>query len=117
VSDVLFAGVPVAEFEAAVQWYSDVFGRPADMVVHDREVMWRIAEAAWLYVLEQPAHAGHAIVSIAVPDLTATTASLAGRGIEVARHEVVPGAGRKATFLDPEGNALTFIEVIAAAPS
>jgi hypothetical protein len=116
VTDVLFAGVPVVEFGAAVQWFSDLFGRPADIVVHDHEVMWRIAEAAWLYVLEQPTHAGHAIVAIAVPDLSATTAAIAQRGIEVAHREVI-AAGRKATFIDPEGNAVTFIEVVGEGSS
>jgi hypothetical protein len=49
--DILFAGVAVADFGAAVGWYGRVFGRPADVVVTDNEVMWRIADAAWLYVI------------------------------------------------------------------
>lgn len=114
--DLLFAGVAVTEFDAAVTWFARLFGRPADIIVKDDEVMWRIADAAWLYVLEDAARAGHALVSIAVPDLNATTVEIVGRGIAEPHREVVPGAGRKATFTDPDGNAVTFIEVHQPAP-
>jgi hypothetical protein len=33
--EVLFAGVPVADFPAAVAWSGRLFGRPPDIVVND----------------------------------------------------------------------------------
>jgi predicted enzyme related to lactoylglutathione lyase len=47
-----------------------------------------------------------------VPDLDQWIAAMSERGIERPQIETVPGAGRKAPFSDPEGNTVTFIEVI-----
>jgi hypothetical protein len=46
--DVLFAGIAVADFGAALAWYEQLLERPADLIVKDDEVMWRITDAAWL---------------------------------------------------------------------
>jgi predicted enzyme related to lactoylglutathione lyase len=112
-SDVLFAGVAVADFPAAVTWYENLFGRPADMVVKDDEVMWRIAEAAWLYLVEDRHRAGHALVALAVADLEQTLGQMASRGIDVPPIETIGEAGRKASVADPEGNTIALIEVEA----
>jgi len=111
--DVLFAGVPVADLEAAIAWYSGLLGRPADIVPHDDEVMWQCSQAGWLYVLRDPERAGRSIVTAAVADLDQTVADIAGRGITGSPIEPVGDAGRKATFTDPDGNTVSFIEVNA----
>jgi predicted enzyme related to lactoylglutathione lyase len=108
--DVLFAGVAVADFDAALLWYTNLFGRSADIVAHDREVMWRVAEGAWIYVIGDPSHAGHALVAWAVADLRETIATLEGRGIAVGPIEVL-GGGMRASVRDLEGNTVAFIEV------
>jgi predicted enzyme related to lactoylglutathione lyase len=108
---VLFAGVPVARFASSVAWYERLFGRPPDVVAHEREVMWRVAEGAWLYVLEDGGRAGTALVSMSVRDLERSVAELAGRGLEPVSVEDVGEAGRKACFADPEGNAVNLLEV------
>ena len=59
--DVLFAGVPVRDFDAARTWYSAFFDRPPDVVAHEREVMWRCAEPTWLYVVNDERRAGNAL--------------------------------------------------------
>lgn len=46
--DVLFAGIAVADFDAEWGWYGRLLGRPADIIAKDDEVLWRIADAAWL---------------------------------------------------------------------
>ena len=33
---LLFAGVPVADYDAARPWYERLFGRAPDMLPHDR---------------------------------------------------------------------------------
>jgi len=38
-NDVLFAGVPTADLEAALTWYRAFLGRPPEIVVNDDEVM------------------------------------------------------------------------------
>jgi predicted enzyme related to lactoylglutathione lyase len=112
---ILFAGVPVTDFGAAVLWYAQLFGRPADIIVKDDEVMWRFADAAWLYVIGDQERAGRALVTLCVTDLDQTVADIAGRGIACGAIELVGDAGRKATFTDADGNSLAFIEVASGA--
>jgi predicted enzyme related to lactoylglutathione lyase len=109
--EVLFAAVTVADLDGAVAWYARLFGRPADIVPNDNEVMWRCADAAWLYVLRDEKRAGHALVTLCVADLDQAVADIAARGITGGPAEIIGDAGRKATFTDAEGNAISFIEV------
>jgi glyoxylase I family protein len=109
--EVLFAGVPVANFDRAVSWYTQFFGRPADVVAHDREVMWRVVDGGWLYVVADSDRAGHSVVTIAVADLDRAVREVTARGIAVGPTEDVGGAGRKATMLDPDGNLIALIHV------
>ena len=111
--EVLFAAVAVADFPAARTWYGDLFGRPEDVVVNDHEVMWRIDDAAWLYVVKDPDRAGHGLVTVAVSDLGQAVSQLEGRGIACGPVEVIAGAGRKAPVTDPEGNTVALIQVDA----
>jgi hypothetical protein len=87
-------------------------GRPADIIVNDDEVMWRIAEGAWLYLIRDPGRAGQALVTLAVPDLDSTIAEIARQGLGHPPIETIEGAGWKASVLDPEGNQVNFIEVL-----
>jgi predicted enzyme related to lactoylglutathione lyase len=112
-ADVLFAGIPTADLDRAIAFYTAVLGRPADIVASDDEVMWQVREGGWLYLVLDPPRAGHALVAVAVPDLDATIVELVGRGLPRPDIEVLEGIGRKAPVTDPEGNTLTFIEVPA----
>jgi len=108
--DVLFAGVATSDFSAALVWYETLMGRPHDLVAHDTEVMWRVNDGGWLYLVVDAERAGHALVALTVPDLEQALADLAGRGVDPPDVEVI-GAARKATIIDPEGNRIAFIEV------
>lgn len=111
----MLAGVPVSDFPAAVDWYTRLLGHPPDIIAHETEVLWRLAGVAWLYVLADREHAGHALVALSVADLDLTVAGIASRGITTGPAEQVGGAGRKATFTDADGNSIAFIEVAAPA--
>jgi predicted enzyme related to lactoylglutathione lyase len=110
---VLFAGVPVADYSAAVEWYSTLLGRSPDIPVHSEEVMWKIAEGGWLYVLAYARRAGNALATICVADLDQTMAEITARGIASEPIEPVGDAGRKAWVEDNDGNRIAFIEVTA----
>jgi len=112
--NVLFAGVPTSDLATAADWYAALFGRPPDILPNDDEVMWRLNDAAWLLLLSDTERAGTAVVNVAVPDLDAVTAEIAARGKFSLPVETVEGAGRKAQYLDLEGNSITFIEVRGA---
>lgn len=111
---VLFAGIPVADFESAVDWYSRLFGRAPDILVHSQEVMWRVAVDGWVYVLLDADRAGHALVTISVPNLDRTMAEITARGFTCGPVEAIGDAGRKALVDDREGNRIAFIEVVGA---
>ncbi|MEV7802696.1 VOC family protein [Microbispora sp. NPDC088329] len=111
--ETLFAAVAVEAFPGAVEWYARLFGRAADVVVADNEVMWRVADTAWLYVIEDAGRAGRSLVTISVSDLDQAVAELDARGIRSGDIETVGDAGRKATVTDPEGNAIALIQIAA----
>ena len=53
--DVLFASVAVRDLDLSRAWYDRFFGRPADIVPNDDEVMWKATDTAWLYVIRDGA--------------------------------------------------------------
>src|SRR3712207_7605323 len=57
----LFAGIAVADFPRALEWYRRLFGRDADVVAHDREVLWQVSGTGWLYVVEDAVRAGRGL--------------------------------------------------------
>jgi predicted enzyme related to lactoylglutathione lyase len=111
--DVLFAGVRVRDLSLAADWYSRLFGRTPDIVPNEHEVMWRVADGGWLYVVkdEDENRAGNSLVAIAVPNLDSALTELAARKITFGATEVVGDAARKAATEDPDGNSLALIEV------
>jgi predicted enzyme related to lactoylglutathione lyase len=108
--EVAFTGVPVSSLGPGAEFYERLFGRPHDIPVNEIEVMWRLADAAWLYVVVDRARAGSALAALSVADLDATMAELETRGITPETVENV-GGGRKATIRDPDGNTVAIIEV------
>lgn len=109
--DVLFAAVPVADLEASRPWYERLFGRVADIVPNEDEVMWNVSTDGWVYVVRDAERAGRTMVTLSVPDLDAAVAELAGHGLRSGPIEMVGDAGRKATVKDPDGNSVAIIEV------
>ncbi|HEX6493365.1 MAG TPA: VOC family protein [Candidatus Dormibacteraeota bacterium] len=110
---VLFAGVPTADFRAALPWYERLMGRPPDMLPHESEATWQVSPAGWIYIVADTARAGRALVTLIVDDLDARLAQLGERGLSPTAIEVMPGVGRKVTFTDPEGNAIALAEVVS----
>ena len=109
--EVLFAGVRVRELRTAAEWYSRLFGREADVVPNKDEVMWRVTDGGWLYLLRDEPRAGNGLVTICVTDLEAAVAELADRNIRLGPIAPVGDAGRKARGQDPDGNSVDLIQV------
>jgi predicted enzyme related to lactoylglutathione lyase len=109
--EVLFASVPVTDLQAALGWYVSLFGRPADIVPNQNEVMWCVAGNGWLYVVEDPERAGRTVVTISVSDLDQFVADLGIRGISAGAIQAVGDAGRKANVVDADGNVISWIQV------
>jgi catechol 2,3-dioxygenase-like lactoylglutathione lyase family enzyme len=102
----LFAGIAVRHYDEALTWYERVLGAEPSFLPHASEAVWELADHRFLYIVEKPEHAGHAMHTVFVDDLDGHTAEIASRGIEVAQWEAYPNGVRKATYRDPDGNEL-----------
>jgi len=109
--EVAFVAVPVSDLDTGRDFFERLLGRPVDIVPNEREVMWRLADAAWLYVVVDTARAGHGLAALSVGDLDATLAELDARGIRPTFLEAVGDGARKATVRDPDGNTVAIIQV------
>ena len=109
--EVLFASVPVQNLHASLGWYEQLFGRSADIVPNENEVMWCVAGNGWLYVVEDPERAGRTVVTVSVNDLDQFVADLESRGIGAEPIQTIGDAGRKANVVDADGNVISWIQV------
>jgi predicted enzyme related to lactoylglutathione lyase len=104
----LFAGIPVSDYPAALDWYKRLLGSPPSFFPHDTEAVWELAEHRSVYIVRRPEHAGHAVHTIIVDDLDTLVAEIAQRGLEPAKRETYGDGVRKATYVDPDGNEIGF---------
>jgi catechol 2,3-dioxygenase-like lactoylglutathione lyase family enzyme len=104
----LFAGIPVADYPAALAWYERLLGFPPAFFPEDTEAVWALAEHRYVYIVQQPEHAGHARLTIIVDKLDEIITQITERGIEPVLRENYPGGMRKITYRDPEGNEFGF---------
>jgi catechol 2,3-dioxygenase-like lactoylglutathione lyase family enzyme len=105
----LFAGVPVSDLEASVDWYTRLLGRPPDNRVGE-EVLWEIDEHAWLFIEPNVAQAGAGRITLAVAGLDALRERLAAEAIEHEPIETYSNGVRHVKVPDPDGNAIAFAE-------
>jgi|tagenome__1003787_1003787.scaffolds.fasta_scaffold19932992_3 predicted enzyme related to lactoylglutathione lyase len=106
----VFAGIPVAELEAGLDWWERLLGRPPDMTPNDDEAVWRLTESSSIYVVRDRERAGKGLVTLFVEDLDAMLAGMSQRGIEAGAVDTKPGV-RVTTVVDPEGNRVQLGEM------
>jgi predicted enzyme related to lactoylglutathione lyase len=109
----VFAGLVVENRNQAAAWYEQLLGRPPDFLPNDAEAVWQLAGTASVYLLADADRAGRGVMALVVADLGASLAEIAGRGIVAGAIEEIPGAGRKAVITDPDGNAVSLVEIRA----
>ena len=105
----LFAGVPVSDLDAAIDWYTRLFGRPPDLRVGD-EVLWDIDEHGTLFIEANVAQAGAGRITLGVAGLDAHLERLTARAIEHEPVETYSNGVRHVKIPDPDGNAIAFVE-------
>jgi hypothetical protein len=106
----VFAGIPVADFDAALPWYERFAARPPDLVPHSREAAWQLTETGWIYVVADARRAGSALVTLLVDELDERIADLRKRGLELGEVETIADGVRKLTVHDSAGNAITLAQ-------
>ena len=102
----VFAGVPVVDRDAAVEWYERIAGRPPDLIPNEDEAAWQLSDTGWLYVVADQSAAGSALHTLLVDDLDGFIAGLAARGIAAGAVETIGPGVRRAIVTDPDGNRL-----------
>jgi catechol 2,3-dioxygenase-like lactoylglutathione lyase family enzyme len=105
----LFAGVPVSDLDASIDWYTRFFGRPPDMRAGE-EMLWAIDEHAWLFIEPNAARAGAGRITLGVAGLDALLERLAGQRIEHEPIETYSNGVRHVNLPNPDGNAIAFAE-------
>jgi catechol 2,3-dioxygenase-like lactoylglutathione lyase family enzyme len=105
----LFAGVPVSDLDASIDWYTRFFGRLPDVRVGE-EVLWEIEERAWLFIEPNAARAGAGRITLEVAGLDALLERLAAQRIEHEPVETYSNGVRHVKIPDPDGNAIAFAE-------
>jgi catechol 2,3-dioxygenase-like lactoylglutathione lyase family enzyme len=111
----LFAGLPVSDYDRALDWYERLLGSGPSFLPNDIEAVWELAEHRSLFIELRPDHAGHAMHTVIVDDLDALVQGIADRGIEPALRETYSNGVRKVTYRDPDGNEIGFGGLPAAA--
>ncbi|QBD83384.1 VOC family protein [Ktedonosporobacter rubrisoli] len=104
----LFAGISVADYAASLSWYQRLLGGPPAFFPHETEAVWELAEHRFVYIVQRPEHAGHAVHLSFVDDLNALVAQIAARGLDPVEQETYPNGVRKVTYRDSDGNEICF---------
>ena len=104
-----FAGLPVADYASAYDWYVRLLGREADMFPHERECVWRLTTNSSIYVVQDRERAGNALVTLALDDLDAHERRLRDGGF-LFSEETDGSAPRRLVVRDNDGNTLTFFQ-------
>jgi catechol 2,3-dioxygenase-like lactoylglutathione lyase family enzyme len=105
----LYAGVPVADLEASVDWYTRLFGRHPDFRAAD-EILWEVAASATLFIEPDAERAGTGRITLSVTGLDALLESLAVRRINHEAIQTYSNGVRHVKVPDPDGNAIAFAE-------
>ena len=104
----LYAGIPVADFAAALNWYERLLGSPPTSLPYDREAVWELAEHRYMYIWQQPEHAGHALHLLFVDGLDVLVAQIADRGLDPSKRETYSNGVGRIAYRDPDGNEIAF---------
>ncbi|PXY32755.1 VOC family protein [Prauserella muralis] len=103
----LFAGIPVIDYTRSLPWYERFFGRQPSFLPNDIEAVWEVAADRYIYIVQDPERAGHALVLSFVDDLDDRVAEIARRGIEPVKRENYEGGVTKVTYRDSDGNEIS----------
>ncbi|MEE6272420.1 VOC family protein [Georgenia wangjunii] len=111
VSNVL-SGLAVSDMETATDWMSRVIGRPADARPMDGLADWQLQPHGTLQLVLDPDRAGGSMVTLHVPDIAATQAQLAERGLDLQYDDTTSIKVKFGELIDPDGNSITIVEAL-----
>ena len=98
----------MSDYQRALRWYVRLLGSEPAFFPNATEAVWELAEHRYLYIVELPARAGHAVHTVFVDDLDERLEGSGARGIEPASQETYGNGVRKVIYRDPDGNEIGF---------
>ena len=107
----VLAHVDVNDFEGALSWYENLFGRPADRRPMDGTAEWQLSAGGGIQIYHTAGSPATVIVGVA--DVDDAIEEIAQRGIAATVDENLSGKFRLAVIKDPSGNTI----VLSSAPS
>jgi catechol 2,3-dioxygenase-like lactoylglutathione lyase family enzyme len=103
----LYAGVPVTDLDASIDWYTRFFGEPPGFRAGD-EVLWEVDEHATLFIEPDAERAGTGRITMSVTGLDERLERLTAAGIAHEPVETYSNGVRHVDVPDPDGNAIAF---------
>lgn len=109
--DNALASVAVKDLKAAVAWYEQLLGRPADSTPMPEVAEWKFERGGWLQVYQVPERAGGGSCTLAVSDIEEVVAHVQKLGIDTSNQ---PSSDKVKTLMitDPDGNHIAFAEAL-----
>jgi predicted enzyme related to lactoylglutathione lyase len=108
----VLAGVAVRDLQAAIPWYTRLFGRDADSQPMPEVAEWKFDRGGWLQVFHDDERAGASSLTLAVDDLDATVETLKRQGLKVGKKTDSPSV-RTAQLEDPDGNRIVVAQALS----
>lgn len=105
----LLAVVAVSDLHVSREWYTALFGRKPDNEPMATLAEWQVTPQGWLQVFVDPDRAGSSLFNLAVDDLDAHLAAVAGRGPAPDAVVEADKGVRLSTLTDPDGNLIRLI--------
>lgn len=108
-------GVPVPDLERAVDWYTQVVGRPLETISPMEGIMeLQVAPGAWLQLFQESAEsfeASRAVMRFKTEGIERDATRLRAAGIEIGEITHIPGIVFFAEFNDPFGNPVSLYQL------
>lgn len=101
----IFAGIPVNDYDVAVEWYTRLLRSEPTFYPNDTEAVWQLADDCHVYIIQAPHRAGGGVNMIWVDDPKSVVSERAAQGIQqldVEKHDGV----WKYVFNDADGNEI-----------
>ena len=111
-------GVPVPDLARAVDWYTQVVGRPLETVTPMEGIMeLHVAPGSWLQLFQEPAdtfEASRTVMRFKTEGIEQDATRLRAKGIEIGEVTHIPGVVLFAEFNDPFGNPVSLYQLDVA---
>jgi glyoxylase I family protein len=107
----VLAGLAVADVDAALPWYEQLFGRPPDATPMQGLAEWHFGSDGVVQLVQSGERAGRSLLTLDFEDLRGALDAMRERGLDVgAVDDTTSEKVLIAATTDPEGNAITLVQ-------